>query len=536
MSGIQLGNKDYNSLYNLRHAYRRAGVYTDTYAGNFNRFDNPSTFYFRIFFDFHKGLLDSIHDLGMADKPSLLSLWNRDTYVANSALNYLMLNNEWERADMLREFIHLLSNINTYSPWYFTSIEGLGEILNRTEFTTDTFAIPEIKSINIKCIPDAYDNRIGTLIDLYRAICYSYQLHKEVVPANLRWFDMYIYIFPANIRGIHTLHKYDSTDPNNTNAESIYPDENGFATYDHDVLNVDYMNGQVTHNGSQYLTSSKLICLNGCEIDLNASSSGYGELKNDEGFVQEYTIPIKVRTAMEQRYNEILMKRIGDFVVADMDLPNADNVYPKGNPGSIRPTPWSADASNNTTKVVSHDSRLVVDRLRGGMVDPVVINDDYKDYKKHHESKPLGASMYRDQYKPTLMDPWLNMGGQKAEQVARHVNQMINAGKSAMDSWVDVNKLNQSLVDGSSSLLDRIMWGNIFETNLQSITNGVSQALSSTSSNNVVNQITRSGWTYTDRSYPNNSDQLRQNQAQFSNGLNGNHNPQSDPPQGNLFE
>lgn len=528
MENIQFGNKDYQSIYNLRHSYRRAGGHSDTYAGNFNRFDNPNLYFFRIFFDFHKGLLDYAHDLGRVGRPDQDAFWDRNTYIANSALNYLMINNEWERADMLREFIHLISNINTYSPWYFTEIEGLGEVLNRTEFTADAFALPEIKAVNIKCLPDAFDNRIGTLIDLYRAICYSYQLHKEVVPANLRRFDMYVYIFAANTRGVHTLHKYvEGTD----NIESKEPAMDKFASYDQHLIRTDD-DGRVKYDSNSYLASSKLIQLSGCEIDLNASVSGYQGVKNDEGFAQEYTIPIKVRTVMEQRYNEFLMKRIGDFVIADMDLPGANDE----GAGESREMIWDYDDASNAVLVPASDNRMDVGLMRRGMVSPKQGDeDDYESYIKLNESSLLGTNKYRDQHKTSLLDPWLNMGAQKVEQLAGQVNQMINAGKSALDSWTDVSRLNESLVGGAGSLLDRLMWGNLFGPSIQSVANNVSQKLSGLSSGNVINQATRSGWTYKDRKSPGNPGQLNQNISRTSNQANGNYRPTSAPPEGNIF-
>lgn len=531
---MQFGNKDYQSLYNIREAYRRAGGHWDTHAGNFNRFDNPGAFYFRIFFDFNKGLLDYLHDLGRTTKPAEDVLSDRNTYMANSALNYLMLNNEWERADMLREFIHLLSNINTYSPWYFSELDGLGELINRTEFTADTFQLPEIKPLTLKCLPDAYDNRIGTLIDLYRSICFSYQLHKEIVPANLRRFDMYVYIFPANTRGIHTLHKYID----NTNTESKEPVEDKFASFDQSMLDVDKTTGDVKNNSGKYITSSKLIYLSGCEIDLNASVSGYQNIKNDEGFAQEYAIPIKVRVAMEQRYNEHLMKRIGDFVVADMDLPNADGNYPNGNPGNIRKMNWGVDEADNAVKVTPTDSRLDVDLMRKGIAAPNPDDDTeyYDEYTKQKGSNLLGTSSYRDQNKTSLLDPWLNMGAQKADQLAGQVNQMVNAGKSALESWTDVSKLNQALVNGVDSAINRLMWGNMFESNLQDFASGVSDALSSMSSDNVINQATRRGWTHKDRTSPARPGQLQHNVSEQSNSPNGNYNPIHEVPNGNIFE
>ena len=532
METLQLGNKDYQSLYNIRQQYRRAGGHYDT-VGDFNRFDNPNTYFFRIFFDFHKGLLDYEHDLGRVDSNSMEydTIWDKNTYVANSALNYLMLNNEWERADMLREFIHLISNINTYSPWYFTEIEGLGEVLNRTEFTAESFVLPEVKAINIKCLPDSFDNRIGTLIDLYRAICYSYQLHKEVVPANLRRFDMYIYIFAANTRGVHTLHKYvEGSD----NIEAKEPAMGDFATFDQHTIEVDddgWINKKDTD--STYLTSSKLIHLSGCEIDLNASISGYQGIKNDEGFAQEYTIPIKVRTAMEQRYNEFLLKRIGDFVVADMDLPGSNDE----SAGELRDPIYDADTANQAASVMFEPGeRIDKDLLKYGMVTPKQGDvDEYESYRSRYESNLLKTSRYRDQHKDSLLDPWLNMGKQKLNHLAEQANQILNAGKSAIESWVDINKLNESLVGGVSSVVDRLMWGNIFRPNLQSVANNVSQKLSSISSGNVVNQITRSGWSHEDRTSPSRPGQLNQNLSQTSNSSLGNRKYTAKQPEGNIF-
>lgn len=532
MSTLQLGNKDYQSLYNVREAYRRAGGHSDTYAGKFNRFDNPNTYFFRIFFDFHKGLLDYEHDLGRANADlGYETIWDRNTYIANSALNYLVINNEWERADMLREFIHLISNINTYSPWYFAEIEGLGEMLNRTEFTAEAFALPEIKAINIKCLPDSFDNRIGTLIDLYRAICYSYQLHKEIIPANLRRFDMYIYIFAANTRGIHTLHKYvEGAD----NIESKEPAEEKFATFDQHLIEVDD-DGWVTkrNNDATYLTSSKLIQLSGCEIDLNASISGYQGVKNDEGFIQEYTIPIKVRTVMEQRYNEFLLKRIGDFVVADMDLPGSNDESAGENRNPI----YDSDTANQAAMLsLELNDRLDEHLMRRGIAVPNRGHEEeYESYKELHEASMLNSSKYRDQHKTSLLDPWLNMGRQKLDRLTEQANQMVNAGKSALESWTNMSKLNESLVGGASSLIDRLMWGNLFRPNIQSTVNDVSQKLSSVSSGNVINQLTRKGWSHEDRTSPSRPGQLNQNLSQSSNSVLGNRKYNGNPPGGNIF-
>ncbi len=216
---------------------------------------------------------------------------------ANTAMNYLLLNNELERAEKLDKFIDLLSNISTYSPWYFQEITGLDGALERKEFTDKDFKLEEQrKQITINCLTDAYDNRIGTLLDLYRDITFSYQLHKEIVPANLRKFDMGIYIF-------------------NTPIKNFHGEDANFARFD-------------SRTGTEYLTSYKYIELLNCEIDYNSSKAAYATLDNKDGTAMNYPIIISFDSAMEKRYNEILMREIGDFVKWDIDC-SMDPEYQK---------------------------------------------------------------------------------------------------------------------------------------------------------------------------------------------------------------
>lgn len=216
---------------------------------------------------------------------------------ANTAMNYLLLNNELERAEKLEKFINLLSNISTYSPWYFQEITGLDGALERKEFTEKDFKLEDNrKQITINCLTDAYDNRIGTLLDLYRDVTFSYQLHKEIIPANLRKFDMGIYIFSTPIKNIH--------------GKSA-----NFARFD-------------SGTGTEYLTSYKYIELQNCEIDYNSSKAAYATLDNKDGTAMNYPLIISFDTAMEKRYNEILMREIGDFVEWDIEC-SMDPTYQK---------------------------------------------------------------------------------------------------------------------------------------------------------------------------------------------------------------
>lgn len=297
----------------------------------FNRFDSPANLYFKIVFYFNEdnGLL-GLNQMAFDDNSTqfenevaaLKSAFSKEdgTEVGNSVKNfdkikntayhYLLLNDELERARMLKKFVILLSEINANSPWYFTEITGLDAALERTMFTGEMKIEEQRKSISIKCLPDSYDNRIGTLLDLYRAICYSYQMKREVLPANLRKFNMGILLFNQPIRGL-------GGKSGDRNARITIPDMD---------VNI-------------YIPSCKLIELRNCEIDQNSAKSAFGTLKADEPLAPEYTINIFFDDAYESRYNEIMQYVITDFINADIhDRDEEQWLEEKGNtPEGVRP-------------------------------------------------------------------------------------------------------------------------------------------------------------------------------------------------------
>ena len=173
-----------------------------------NEFDTPSVKYFKIFFHFgdleaysssNPGLYSSVFtDAGLLAPTFLLNntdykfepiregMTDYQYYRFNSAWAYLKNNGEEERAALLQYFIQLLSDVSSNFPWYFQSIEGLDTAVERV-ISDKEFKIDEDrKKISIKCLPDAFDDRIGTLLDLYRAITWSWSTKRMILPANLR--------------------------------------------------------------------------------------------------------------------------------------------------------------------------------------------------------------------------------------------------------------------------------------------------------------------------------------------------------------
>lgn len=105
------------------------------------------------------------------------------------------MNDDKIRAGYVVDFVQLLSNINSTSPWYFQSIKGLDAALQRNIYNEEFQVTAQREKITIECLEDAYDQRIGTLLDLYRAIVWSWETKRETLPINLRKFDMTVILF-----------------------------------------------------------------------------------------------------------------------------------------------------------------------------------------------------------------------------------------------------------------------------------------------------------------------------------------------------
>lgn len=259
-------------------------------------FDQPGNFYFKILFYFE----NTPEDYSEADKnyasyktSNLLG----SEYDINTALYYLKANRQIERFNYLKRFINLLSEINTECPWYFQSISGLNEVLNKKQISGEIKIEPERKSITIGFLPETVDNRIGTLFDLYKAACFSYVNKKEILPANLRKFDMGIYIFPQQM--IYNINNGDSYMSAGPVAES---------------------------NNSAVRMGCKYIELQGCEFDITSFNEPFATLNNNDANQFTYNIKINIDDAYESRYNEFLLDNIGDFVQLDFLSRSASDI------------------------------------------------------------------------------------------------------------------------------------------------------------------------------------------------------------------
>lgn len=289
----------YCDLLKDRYNFRKSG---GRYSSEFNYYDTPSHKFFKLFFYFNNGDVDGMPTVressGLLAPTWLLindsTKLNDSTYHQyNSAWSYFMMNADHYRAILLQKFVNLLSNISAESPWYFSELVGLDSAMDRKAALLENFTIsPERPKLTIKCLPDSVDDRIGTLLDLYRFLVWDWTTKRETLPANLRKFDMGILIFETPTAEFNV----------------------GKIATDASKLNNQYWFKQMGIDDTPInMTSFKYIELHNCEIDYNSTKNVYSLLNNKEGTGSEYNLEIYFDDCYETRYNEFLDKNGIEF-------------------------------------------------------------------------------------------------------------------------------------------------------------------------------------------------------------------------------
>ncbi len=158
----------------------------------------PGWFYFKIFFKFNTafGLFGDILNRVKNAKSKENNAFN---YLNSYCKQQYRVDQIYEKTLALLRFVGSLSYINENAPWFFNSITGLNNALSVR--LNEPFKNNEIE-IGVR--EDAVDMRLTTLFELYKYACFDNINLKEVIPENLRKFDMTIMIFHTPLRYYHT--------------------------------------------------------------------------------------------------------------------------------------------------------------------------------------------------------------------------------------------------------------------------------------------------------------------------------------------
>ena len=270
--------------------------------GIHNLSGEPAWFYFKIFFNFndHKGLFGGILNNEIPLTSALRYLYGIRNYYGASNIKSRILS--------LARFTYTLAYINAISPWFFIGLNGVNKLnaLNISEMTKE-------KSIDILCNGESIDMRLNTLLDMYKYACYDEINQKEVIPQNLRKFDMSIVIMNVPIKYFQTAMLCAiGDDVNLPSTRNKYINKvfdsinNVVSTINGSSQKFDYKSLQGLDNSVSNRLSFQMYELRNCEIDPQ-SFEGYvpSGMNNSQFFKQgNGSIKINYDRAYKVTFNE----------------------------------------------------------------------------------------------------------------------------------------------------------------------------------------------------------------------------------------
>lgn len=256
----------------------------------------PAWLYFKLFFKFDSsyGLLGGIMRSSDGNKFAA-----NNTAIQYLTRNWYKLNdNMGARRKSLVKFVRSLSYISSYAPWFFKSVKDVNNALNMNlnNLTAE-------KSIEIECSEEATDLRLLTLMDFYKYAAYDAINQKEILPENLRKFDLDIVVFQSPIRYLQTSTR----------------DLKGRTTL-YKNLNAANMTDRM---------SFKLFSFQGCEIDYSTLNTMLPQtFSNQAPFQSTPTFKIKYDRVYQHNQNEFAKVLFGDsgFLWSQNEATNPETI------------------------------------------------------------------------------------------------------------------------------------------------------------------------------------------------------------------
>lgn len=282
---------------------------TQSSAGSsLSPYGEPGMFFYKVMFNFNTsyGLLGGlIKEMNGAPIKDINTAWQ---FLANnsksSRFSPVYRRILQTKAGYLFKFAQLLNFLSNECPWFFKDVEGLATALN---YDFSELVPAKGRTIKLTFNQDAVDMRVSTLIDLYKQACYDWVNFKEIIPENLRKFDMCIMLFNPPIAGMNFggfITQDDMKYPKNNPVTASYK---GFTGNN----SIDSVSGM----------SFKCIYLKNCEILINELESITGNLNNEQGFKQELSMTIKFERHYSYNINKEFGLMISDSGFIENDAP-----------------------------------------------------------------------------------------------------------------------------------------------------------------------------------------------------------------------
>ncbi len=258
-------------------------------------YGEPGMFFYKVMFNFNTsygllgGIIKESNGADVKDVNTALQFLINNSISARFSAAYRSILDR--KIEQLKNFGKLLNFLSNECPWFFKDVEGLGPALN---YNFAELVPSKARSIKLTFNQDAVDMRVSTLIDLYKQACYDWVNFKEIIPENLRKFDMCIMLFNPPIAGMNFGGFITTDDMKYQNSPSEFALYKGFNS------KIDSKNGM----------SFKCIYLKNCEILINELESITGNLNNEKGFNQELSMTI----TFERHYSYNINKEFNIMV------------------------------------------------------------------------------------------------------------------------------------------------------------------------------------------------------------------------------
>lgn len=159
---------------------------------SFNDLQDPTYLTFKLDFFPDLGLStpNDFYSSGGLFRPSKSNSSISDYMFADSASDYLYRIGAPSRQLYLETFIADLYNLQERAPWFFQSVSGLGDFYKIDP--ANNFRGKD-KILTIDCL-ESIDLRMSKLADSYRNLAFDMQYYREILPINLRTFNMHIHV------------------------------------------------------------------------------------------------------------------------------------------------------------------------------------------------------------------------------------------------------------------------------------------------------------------------------------------------------
>ena len=247
----------------------------------------------------------------------------RDANQVGSALNYLKAIDDGPRFEYLKLFQDLLFDTNYWMPWYWQGIEGLDKVWDYKKladpYKGGTDSVIEITTL------ESIDLRITALMDLYRRACFDYEFRREIVPSNLRKFQVTIFI--QEVRNIQVdLGAIDGAlNTINNISRTINPMSNPL-TLPGNMETPQQKEGRATARIANEFGANMMFTLKYCEFDSDKSSGNWGSLNMAGGEPATQQISFTYDSIDESYLNPTIQNLPQGFNAAGMNYSFLDKL------------------------------------------------------------------------------------------------------------------------------------------------------------------------------------------------------------------